>query len=234
MFINSSFILKHRPCTRRPNTIMFAEDDSIIRRPIRIQEMTTCTSHLPHRSFAPYLHTESLEIHGTTGTKCLPRWITEGGTSPAIRGNWQYLQSAQECWHQFPPRWPWGRVSKDQTRRQKELRSPCAAETDQRFAPTLKLVTPLSSLGYAHSARQAGSDSVTPFLLKKGHSVITESIWQTDWCSFDWWQCFPLFFSQNNGSLVWCQNHKQCSKVTWFHNLSYLSRTPHTCLIISR
>ena len=25
---------------------------------------------------------------------------------------------------------------------------------------------------------------------------------------------FPL---QNNGSLVWCQNHKQCSKVVWFH-----------------
>lgn len=27
---------------------------------------------------------------------------------------------------------------------------------------------------------------------------------------------FPSF-QQNNGSLVWCQNHKQCSKVTPFH-----------------
>ena len=27
---------------------------------------------------------------------------------------------------------------------------------------------------------------------------------------------FVPFLLQNNGSLVWCQNHKQCSKVVWF------------------
>lgn len=40
-----------------------------------------------------------------------------------------------------------------------------------------------------------------------------------------------LFFFlplQNNGSLMWCQNHKQCSKVRWPSPLSLLVNEMHT------
>lgn len=40
-------------------------------------------------------------------------------------------------------------------------RSPCSAEADQRFALALVPLTPLSCLGYMHSARKADSECAT-------------------------------------------------------------------------
>lgn len=132
---------------------------------------------------------------------------------------------------------------KDQT---EKLRSPCSAETDQRFALALVPVTPLSCLGYMQSARKADSKSVFEILstvsitvTQKGHDfrrVVLRCIATGEGRvkaahSFDELIIVNAFFStlcpmtdavlpsllQNNGSLVWCQNHKQCSKVVWFH-----------------
>lgn len=76
--------------------------------------MTTCASHLPPLVLRlPTLIFTRRD--STIRTKCLPCQSAEGGTSTAIRGNWQYLHSGQECWHQFPPQWLWGRLLRDQT-----------------------------------------------------------------------------------------------------------------------
>lgn len=94
----------------------------------------------------------------TIKTKCLPCQSAEGGTSAAIRGNWQYLRSGEDCWHQFPPQWLWW-TSVAEIKR--AVRSACSAEADQRFALALVLLTPLSCLGYTHSARNADSECAT-------------------------------------------------------------------------
>lgn len=63
-------------------------------------------------------------------------------------------------------------------RSNRKLRSPCSAETDQRFALALVPVTPLSCLGYMQSARRADSKSAFEILstvriivTQKGHDL---------------------------------------------------------------
>ena len=169
-------------------------------------------------------------------------WSDQGGTSTAIRGNWRYLQSTQECWHQFPPQWPSGTSVERSNRSSAKLRSPRSADTDRRFAPAPAPLTPLSCLGYTHSARRADSEvrlwnlsAVRVVVNKEGCDFRKAEVWREGrrWklhvrvmnCKrifnniSDDWLCvfFFSFLLQNNGSLVWCQNHKQCSKVVWFH-----------------
>ena len=80
---------------------MFAEDDNIIPPPNGIQEMTTCTSHLPPlvlRLTTPHIYTWRIYKYAALlGPNVCFAEAQEVGTSTAIRGNWQYLQSAQEC-----------------------------------------------------------------------------------------------------------------------------------------
>lgn len=56
---------------------------------------------------------------GSIRTKCLPCLSAEGGTSTAIRGNWRYLWSARERWHQFLLPWPQKCLLRDQTNSQR-------------------------------------------------------------------------------------------------------------------
>lgn len=57
------------------------------------------TSTSPPLDSPLHSHIEALQKHGSIRTKCLPCRSAEGGTSTAIRANWLYLRSVQECWH---------------------------------------------------------------------------------------------------------------------------------------
>lgn len=96
--ITRSFMLKLEPSSWYPTKIMFAEKNSIIPSPCGIREMAW-KSHFPPLDSPLHSHIEALQKHGSIRTKCLPCRSAEGGTSTAIRANWLYLRSVQECWH---------------------------------------------------------------------------------------------------------------------------------------
>lgn len=68
----------------------------------------------------------------TIRTKCLPCQSAEGGTSTAIRANWQHLHSSEELLTSVPTPAASGTSV---ARSNRPLRSPRSAEADQRFAP---------------------------------------------------------------------------------------------------
>lgn len=224
------------PCTGQGVCREWQHNDDIILSSNGIQEMATCTDHLPVLQWTTYIFTLGgrFKYMALIGTKCVAPWSEEGGTSTAIRGNWQYLQSTQECWHQLPPPWPQGTSVQRSNRSVEKLRSPCSAENDQRFCPSPGAADPSFLLGlHAHTARRVDWKATFEMSLRFVLLLIKKAISQVRWrprvCLMNWileilltisQMIDDMFFPpllQNNGSLVWCQNHKQCSKVMWFH-----------------
>lgn len=100
--ITRSFMLKLEPSSWYPTKIMFAEEkqhnsQSLWNNGNGLNKSFTSTS--PSLDSPLYSHIEALQKHGSIRTKCLPCRSAEGGTSTAIRANWLYLRSVQECWH---------------------------------------------------------------------------------------------------------------------------------------
>lgn len=140
---------------RHPSTIMFAEADSVILRPNGIQEMTTCTSHLPppalrsttliftRRGVYKYAALLGPNVCLVWAQKvALPQQLEEIGSICSL-GRSADISShlgglGDVCW-EIKQAW----------------RSLCSAETDQRSALALVPLTPLSCLGYRHSGSKS-------------------------------------------------------------------------------